>query len=188
MPFTLTDPGAAIAGITGFAGALLVQFLATRSERKRLELHNQNADADRRAREAEFIATNQRSDKEWRRQELHDAYSGAFYYLVKLALSSLHATTRDKDVRQHFSEAQRYLILLDAHHEVHATKEKLRARREALADNSDQTAELSCAAEQALEEVKIIFGEDTRLQMTAPLPSRHQVRHNAGEKRSEHES
>ena len=57
---------------------------------------------------------NQRRDVEWRREKCNGAYSQAICYLFKLQVSSRSAGTGDKDVRQHLSESQRFLSLLQA--------------------------------------------------------------------------
>jgi hypothetical protein len=56
-----------------------------------------------------------RRDGEWRRDQCNHAYSEAIYYLFKLQVSSASSGLTDKDVRQHLSEAQRYLSLLRAY-------------------------------------------------------------------------
>jgi hypothetical protein len=46
-------------------------------------------------------------EAEWVRGKLLEAYSRAIYYLIKLSISSSAKSTDDKDVRQHYCEAQR---------------------------------------------------------------------------------
>ena len=45
---------------------------------------------------------------------VEEAHSNCLYYLVKLGISAVTESTKDKEVRQHYTEAQRYLLLLRA--------------------------------------------------------------------------
>src|SRR4029450_1987636 len=95
--------GALIAGVLTLAGSLLTLYFETR-----------------RAREE-----NRRHDSEWRREKCNEAYSEAIYYLFKLQVSSQTAGPADKEVRQHLSEAQRFLALLQAYHPNESMRQEL---------------------------------------------------------------
>lgn len=107
-----------------------------------------------------------RRDMEWSREKLLECYSNCIYYLIKLSISSSKKSTEDKDVRQHFSEAQRYLVLLRAYH--HSSDESvadLKKCSAGLADASDTTFQLSEAAEHAIEVVKSLMETDRRVRV-----------------------
>ena len=107
-----------------------------------------------------------RRDVEWSREKLLECYSNCVYYLVKLSISSSKKSTDDKDVRQHFSEVQRYLILLSAyHHSDPATVARLNQCNAELCFAADNTAKLSHAADDALEMVKSLMEKDRRVQI-----------------------
>lgn len=109
-------------------------------------------------------------DAEWTREKLYGAYSDCIYYLVKLAVSSTDRSTADKEVRQHYSEAIRYLNLLTGFH--FGTPDAVRQLESAavsLANTSDSTAgNLSEVADETVAKVKSIFRGDTRIQGCNP--------------------
>jgi hypothetical protein len=108
-----------------------------------------------------------RRDVEWSREKLLECYSNCVYYLIKLSISSSKKSTDDKDVRQHFSEAQRYLILLSVyHHSDSATVAKLNDCNATLCTAADKTAELAEAADGAVEVVKSLMEQDRRVQLS----------------------
>src|SRR4029434_6856794 len=88
--------GALVAGVLTLAGTVVNLYFETRRSREE----------------------NRRRDAEWRREKCNEAYSQAIYYLFKLQVSSQSAAPTDKDVRQHLSEAQRFLALLQAYHPI----------------------------------------------------------------------
>lgn len=90
-------------------------------------------------------------DAEWRREKCNEAYSQAVYYLFKLQVSSRSADPSDKDVRQHLSEAQRYLSLLQAYHPSEQVRKELRRVAVELTDSTKtDDAKISELAEKAL--------------------------------------
>lgn len=108
-----------------------------------------------------------RRDLEWSREKLLESYSNCIYYLVKLGISSMSKSTEDKDVRQHFSEAQRYLNLLRAYHSPSdVAVEKLRTCNQNLAANWNKTKELSEVADNAVEDVKRIMENDEHFNLS----------------------
>lgn len=88
-----------------------------------------------------------RRDAEWRREKCNEAYSQTIYYLFKLKVSSTVASLDDKDVRQHLSEAQRYLALLQAYHPLENVRTELRAASDRLIKSTGP--ELRSSAESA---------------------------------------
>lgn len=107
-------------------------------------------------------------DALWIREKLFTVYSDCIYYLIKLSLSSATHSTSDKEVRQHFSEAQRFLNLLRGyHHADRAAATELLGCTRNLAAASEKTADLSTAADQALDTVKRLFADDPRIQVHA---------------------
>jgi len=105
-----------------------------------------------------------RSDIQWFREKLLESYSNCIYYLVKLSISSSKKSTDDKDVRQHFSESQRYLILLRAYHSDNEHTSQLKECSRKLADTWNETDKLSDAADYAIEIVKSLLENDGRVQ------------------------
>ena len=95
--------GALIAGALTLAASLLNLYFETRRTREE----------------------NRRRDAEWRREKCNEAYSEAIYYLFKLQVSSQTAGPADKEVRQHLSEAQRFLALLQAYHPNESMRQEL---------------------------------------------------------------
>jgi hypothetical protein len=95
--------GALVAGVLTLGGSVLNLYFETRRTREE----------------------NRRRDAEWRREKCNEAYSEAIYYLFKLQVSSQSQGPSDKDVRQHFSEAQRFLALLQAYHPKDSMRQKL---------------------------------------------------------------
>ena len=93
-------------------------------------------------------------DSEWRREKCNEAYSEAIYYLFKLQLSSVKNDLSDKDVRQHMSEAQRYLSLLQAYHPSDHEREQLRYAAEKLRAGVQAPDSISRSAETAREAVE----------------------------------
>lgn len=107
-------------------------------------------------------------DALWIRDKLFTVYSDCIYYLIKLSLSSLTHSTKNKDVRQHFSESQRFLNLLRGyHHADRAAATELLGCTRNLAAASDKTKDLSTAADDALDTVKRLFADDPRIQVQA---------------------
>ncbi|NUZ05980.1 hypothetical protein [Piscinibacter koreensis] len=104
---------------------------------------------------------------EWIRTTLFSIYSDAIYYLVKLSLSAPTNALGSKEVRQHFSEAQRFLNLLHCYHDPAGAAKELQERSRALAAASEQTVELATASEAALATVKALFQADGRVQTNA---------------------
>jgi len=68
---------------------------------------------ERAQRNKEWERERQIANDEWVREKVVASYSEAIYYLVKLSMSSVSKEAdRDKQVRQHVAESQRYLNLL----------------------------------------------------------------------------
>jgi hypothetical protein len=88
-------------------------------------------------------------DAEWRREKCNEAYSQAIYYLFKLQVSSAQNGLDDKDVRQHLSEGQRYLSLLQAYHPDADARRTLAVVAAALKDALHEPGDISAAAERA---------------------------------------
>ena len=86
-------------------------------------------------------------DAEWRREKCNEAYSQAIYYLFKLKVSSASASSDDRDVRQHLSEAQPYLALLQAYHPLENVRTELRDASDRLTKGA--SSDLSSSAEEA---------------------------------------
>jgi len=111
----------------------------------------------------------------WLRDRMYDIYSQAIYYLVKLGTSAPNLPKDQKDVRQHFSECQRFLNLLRGYHATEpdaaaelqtATKALETAWNQAWNQNCGMT--LSREADKALGEVKALFEKDPRIQRRQP--------------------
>ena len=100
------------------------------------------------------IADALRRDIEWRREKCNEAYSQAIYYLFKLQLSSAKNDTSDKEVREHLSEAQRFLSLLQAYHPLNDERQQLRRAAERLRTGIDVPSSISNAASEAREVVE----------------------------------
>ena len=95
-----------------------------------------------------------RRDIEWRREKCNEAYSQAIYYLFKLQLSAVKNDLSDKDVRQHLSEAQRYLSLLQAYHPSDHERARLKYAAETLRAAVRAPDSISKSAETAREAVE----------------------------------
>lgn len=96
----------------------------------------------------------QRRDAEWRRDQRNHAYSEAIYYLFKLQVSSASSDVTSKDVRQHLSEAQRYLSLLRAYvpdDGIHSQLSSASADLTALNDDSCSLSDRAKAARSIVE-------------------------------------
>lgn len=65
-------------------------------------------------------------NEQWIRQQRFEAYKQALYYAFKLEMSSGVASGPDKDVRQHVSESQRWIALLEALEPIPANRSALR--------------------------------------------------------------
>jgi hypothetical protein len=124
--------GAAVAGILTLAGGVLTFYLETR------RTHEEN----------------RRRDAEWRREKCNEAYSQAIYYLFKLQISSQSQGPSDKDVRQHLSEAQRYLSLLQAYHPAESIRQELARVALRLKTPVAVSGELSTRADEARRSVE----------------------------------
>jgi hypothetical protein len=109
-------------------------------------------------------------DAEWIRDNLFRTYSDCIYYLVKLALSSTERSASDKDVRQHYSEALRFLnLLIGFHFGTPDVVQQLESAATSLANTSDKFGgELSKAADDAVAQVKLVFRADRRIQGCDP--------------------
>jgi hypothetical protein len=94
-----------------------------------------------------------RRNEEWRREKCNEAYSSAIYYLFKLQLSS-RDNAADKDVRQHLSESQRYLALLEAYHPEPDIRQALQSAGKRLKEGSFDPSNLAGLAGKALEQVE----------------------------------
>jgi hypothetical protein len=95
--------GAFVAGVLTLAGSLVSLYFEARRTREE----------------------SRRRDAEWRREKCNEAYSEAIYYLFKLQVSSQSQGPSDKEVRQHLSEAQRFLALLQAYHPDESMRQEL---------------------------------------------------------------
>jgi hypothetical protein len=124
--------GASVGGLIALVGTLLAAIF---EDKRRL------ADALRR-------------DSEWRREKCNEAYSQAIYYLFKLQVSSAKNDLSDKDVRQHLSEAQRFLSLLEAYHPVADQRERLKHAAVTLRSGIAKPDSISKAASDARETVE----------------------------------
>lgn len=144
--------GAAVAGVTTIVISVISYI---RDEKQLREQHRQRSE-------------------EWFREKLAVSYSDCIYYLVKLTLSSMkHLPSDDKDVRQHFAESQRYLVLLriyqteESSSDEESPAEKLKNCNFALEQASDDCKKLSEAADAAANTVKEIMERDMRIPITA---------------------
>jgi hypothetical protein len=120
----------------------------------------------------------QRSDNEWFREKLLEAYSNCIYYLVKLSISASERPAGDKekaanrkDIRQHFSESQRYLILLRAYHSDSQSVEALKATSHHLAEHWADAEKLPDVADTAVEVVKGLLEKDSRVRPPTSNPN-----------------
>jgi uncharacterized membrane-anchored protein YhcB (DUF1043 family) len=86
----------------------------------------------------------------WIREKLYENYSNAIYYLFKLEISSKAASLEDREVRQHYSEAQRFLHLLSAYQKHRDATTPFQALSDTLATASDDLATVRIAAENPL--------------------------------------
>ena len=100
------------------------------------------------------VADKLRRDDEWRREKCNEAYSQAIYYLFKLQLSSAQNDPSDKDVRQHLSEAQRFLSLLQAYHPKADQRDRLKLAAVTLRSGIAEPDSISKAASDARETVE----------------------------------
>ena len=100
------------------------------------------------------VADARQRDGEWRREKCNEAYSQAIYYLFKLQLSSTKNDLSDKDVRQHLSEAQRFLSLLQAYHPMPDQRERLKHAAVALRSGIGEPNSISQAASDARQTVE----------------------------------
>jgi hypothetical protein len=100
------------------------------------------------------LADARRRDSEWRREKCNEAYSQAIYYLFKLQLSSVKNDPSDKDVRQHLSEAQRFLSLLQAYHPLNDQRERLKRAAQTLRTGIEIPGSISKSALEAREVVE----------------------------------
>jgi hypothetical protein len=91
-----------------------------------------------------------RRDVEWRREKCNEAYSEAIYYLFKLQLSASRSDLADKEVRQHLSEAQRYLSLLQAYHPSNRERARLKSAADSIRAGAQAPDTLANAAEGAM--------------------------------------
>jgi hypothetical protein len=119
--------GATVGGIIALVGTVLAAIF----ESRRLQ-----ADASRR-------------DKEWRREKCNEAYSQAIYYLFKLQVSAADGDLSNKEVRQHLSEAQRYLSLLQAYHPSAIERQRLSQASEQLRAGIQAPSSISMSVEAA---------------------------------------
>lgn len=133
--------GAAVAGFF----ALVVGVIAYRREEKR--------------RKEDQI----RRDIEWFREKLLEAYSGCLYYLIQLGISSVKKSTGDPEVRQHFAEAQRYLVLLGAYSTEAEQAERMRECGNQLAACWNKTVDLAKQADAVCEVVATLLEQDQRI-------------------------
>jgi hypothetical protein len=106
----------------------------------------------------------------WVREKLLEAYSWCIYYLFKLGISSSTDPITNTDVRQHLSEAQRYLLLLAAYQTSDDAKNKLthtlgRIESAIGADkkNANTAPTVSAAAKSGHSDVKQLLEEDWRV-------------------------
>jgi hypothetical protein len=151
--------GGVIGSLAAVAGSLLTHWL----ERGR-------ARDERTQRDAEWRREQDRRDDEWFRERVANAYSDSVYYLVKLSVSARKASASDdKDVRQHFSEAQRHLILLRSYRADEDGIAKLVDCSVRLAEAVDKTIPMSKAAEAAVEVVKQLLKTDSRVSGSAQV-------------------
>jgi hypothetical protein len=112
-----------------------------------------------RSEQAKLVAAEHREDFIWFRNAIADAYSQAIYYLFKLSMSSAAAVPDQKEVRQHLSESQRYLLLLHAYHAESETKAKLLVA----VNDLDTSAKLSDSATKGLQLARLLFTTDGRI-------------------------
>jgi hypothetical protein len=108
-----------------------------------------------------------RSKSEWFRDKLLEAYSGALYYLMKLGISSMTKSAKDsRQVRQHYSEAQRYLLLLRAFSTRIADFEQLSNCVKDLVAHWDKPCLLAERADAASDIVQALLEADNRVKPT----------------------
>jgi hypothetical protein len=109
-----------------------------------------------------------RSKTEWFRDKLLEAYSGALYYLMKLGISAMTKSAKDDgEVRQHYSEAQRYLLLLRAFSTRTADFERLSTCVKDLVAHWDKPCLLAERADAASDVVQLLLEADDRVKPTA---------------------
>ena len=101
-----------------------------------------------------------RRDTEWRREKCNEAYGQAIYYLYKLQVSNASHGVDDKDVRQHLSEAQRYLSLLQAYHPQPSIRAELERVNVALQTAPTVKGGLSSEADEARHVVENLLQDD----------------------------
>lgn len=119
--------GALIAGVLTLTGILLTSHVESRRMREETR----------------------KRDDEWRREKCNEAYSQAIYYLFKLEVSSQSQDINDKDVRQHLSEAQRFLTLLTAYHPHETIRKQLGAAALSFQPSAVSKGDISARAAQA---------------------------------------
>jgi len=143
--FSLLTPqvwAAYVSGLLSGVFAILAMVVSSRNERLRLR------------------ETAHREDVIWFRNAIAEAYSQSLYYLFKLSVSSASADRSAEKVRQHLSEAQRYLLLLHAYHVSSADRANIMQAVNAL---DDQQKELSESAREAVTLVRKLFQVDPRI-------------------------
>jgi hypothetical protein len=109
-----------------------------------------------------------RRDTEWLRDKILDAYSNSIYYLIKLSVSAVNKSTEDKEVRQHFTESQRHLLLLKAYPTNRLQYEIIDFCNAGLANSWDKPGQLANFAEVATQLVKMLLERDDRIRTITP--------------------
>ena len=110
------------------------------------------------------VLEEQREHIVWLRNALAESYSQAMYYLFKLSVSATTADRNDKDVRQHLSESQRYLLLLHAYHGDAMVRQRILS---SVADLDDEKKPLAASATAGVTVVRELFTKDSRVNVTA---------------------
>ena len=110
------------------------------------------------------LVEEQREHIVWLRNALAESYSQAIYYLFKLSVSATTAGRDDKDVRQHLSESQRYLLLLHAYHGDKVIRQRLLS---SVAVLDDQNKPLADSATAGVTVVRELFTNDPRVNVAA---------------------
>ena len=119
--------GASIGGLIALVGTLLSSLFADRRLRAEALKH----------------------DAEWRREKCNEAYSQAIYFLFKLQRCALSGALIDEAAIEDFSEAQRYLSLLQAYHPLAEERRKLAEAAEHLKSCANGAVAVAASAEAA---------------------------------------
>ena len=109
-------------------------------------------------------ADRDRAETTWLRDRLLEAYSQGIYYSLKLSVSAVSASAdANRDVRQHYAELRRFLLLLRAYTKDQPTKARLKSCSDGIEKNWNQTYILSGAADKAAQLIEELLSKDERV-------------------------